>query len=63
MINFRYITVSQLARKSNLPKAYLKRLAKANKIPSLNINGRLRFNSEAVQQALDELAAKGGDNE
>jgi hypothetical protein len=38
----------------------LRNLANKGDIPKLDVNGRLRFNPEAVQKALDELAAKGG---
>jgi predicted transcriptional regulator len=57
-----YISVEVLSAKTKLPQKYLKELAKKNVIPALNVNGRLRFNPEAVQQALDKLAAKGGRN-
>jgi hypothetical protein len=56
----KYISLEALAATFRLPLNYLRELAKANKIPSLNINGRLRFNPEAVQSALDKLAAEGG---
>ena len=59
----RYISLEALAATFRLPQNYLRELAKTNKIPLLNINGRLRFNPAAVQKALDELAAKGGHNE
>ena len=65
MINakYTYVSLEGLTATFRLPLSYLRELAKTNKIPSLNINGRLRFNPEAVQQALDKLAAKGGHNE
>ena len=58
-----FVTLDTLVNIFNLPKGYLRKLADENLIPSLNVNGRLRFNSEAVQKALDELATKGEDNE
>jgi len=58
----KYISLEVLAATFRLPINYLRELAKANSIPSLNVNGRLRFNPAAVQQALDKLAAKGGHN-
>jgi len=53
-----FITLDALANSFNLPKGYLKKLAEEDLIPSLNVNGRLRFNIACVQQALEELAAK-----
>ena len=53
-----YIALSSLATKLNLPCHFLKRLAENGEIPSLNVNGRLRFNPEAVRQSLDNLAEK-----
>jgi hypothetical protein len=58
-----YLPLEALAARLNLPQRYLKGLALASDIPSLNVNGRLRFNPAAVQQALDKLAAKGGHDE
>ena len=57
-----FITLDALANSFNLPTSYLKELAENNLIPSLNVNGRLRFNIAGVQQALDALAAKGGND-
>ena len=54
-----FIPLGRLAIRFNLPKRYLKELAGKKLIPSLDINGRLRFNPAAVQQALDKLAAEG----
>ncbi len=39
---------------------YLRELAEKRTIPVLDVNGRLRFNLEAVQNALDEIAAQEG---
>ncbi len=55
-----YFSLEALASRLQLPKAYLRRLAKENRIPSLSVSGRLRFNPVAVQAALDRLAAEGG---
>lgn len=65
MINakYTYVSLEALASIFGLPFNYLKELTKANEIPSLNVNGRLRFNPAAVQQALDKLAVKGGYDE
>ena len=56
-----YITLDRLTGKLGLPGAYIKELAAGKKIPSLNVNGRLRFNPQQVQAALDRMA-EGGSN-
>lgn len=53
-----YISIEVLAAATLLPQKYLRRLADTGVIPSLNVNGRLRFNPAQVQAALDELAAR-----
>jgi excisionase family DNA binding protein len=58
-----YIPLSIISKELGLPTTYLKELAEQHKIRALKVYGRLRFNPEAVKQALDELAAKGGENE
>ena len=58
-----YISLEVLAAKFRLPLKYLRELAWDNSIPSLNVNGRLRFNLDAVQQALDRLAEQGASND
>jgi hypothetical protein len=58
-----FVSLNALANHFNLPDSYLKQLANRSLIPFLKVNGRLRFNFEAVQQALSELAAKGGGDE
>jgi len=58
-----FVSLNALANHFNLPDSYLKQLANRSLIPFLKVNGRLRFNLEAVSQALTDLAAKGGDNE
>jgi len=63
MITQKYISLEVLAATFKLPMSYLRELAETNNIPSLNVNGRLRFNPVAVQQALDKLAAKGETDE
>lgn len=55
-----YISLEILATKLNLPQSYLRNLVANHQIPALNVNGRLRFNFEAVKEALADLAAKGG---
>lgn len=58
-----FVTLDALANIFNLPRGYLKKLAEENLVPSLNVNGRLRFNITGVQQALDGLATEGGCHE
>lgn len=59
---YTYVSLEALAVELGLPKLYLKQLAVKGSIPFLNVNGRLRFNPVAVQQALDKLAARGDAN-
>ena len=54
-----YNTLNVTARLLGLPAPYLKGLAEQRKIPALKIKDRLRFNPEAVQNALDLIAARG----
>lgn len=59
-----YISLECLALQLALPKAYLKRLVDAGKLPYIDTgNGRLRFQEQAVRQALDKLAEKGDNND
>ena len=55
-----YKTLNVTASLLGLPTTYIKELAEKNKIPVLKVKGRMRFNPEAVQQALDKIAAHGG---
>jgi excisionase family DNA binding protein len=55
-----YNTLNVTARMLGLPAPYIRKLAEHNKIPVLKINDRLRFNPDAVKEALDRLAEKGG---
>ena len=55
-----YISLEVLAVTLALPQKYLRELAETKRIPVLNVNGRLRFNSESVQDALEKLATDGG---
>lgn len=57
---YKYVSLEALAAELCLPKEYLKNLASRGDIPNLDVNGKMRFNLQAVQQALDKLAAKGG---
>lgn len=56
MYDTEFISLSRLSSRLGLPEAYLKNLAASGSIPSLNINGRLRFNPAAVQQAINKIA-------
>ena len=55
MFDNEYISLSHLTRKLRLPKLYIQQQAKAGIIPHLNINGRLRFQEQAVRAALSEI--------
>ena len=59
----KFVSLNRLASETKLPKKYLLRLAEKKKIPALQINGRYRFNLATAQQALADLAAKGGGND
>jgi len=59
----KYVSLGFVSQETDLPQDYIKKLAIENKIPALFVNGRWRFNFEAVQQALADLAAKGGGDE
>jgi len=54
-----YISLEILAAKLRLPQSYLRNLVENSQIPALKVNGRLRFNFEAVEKALADIAAKG----
>lgn len=53
-----YLPLDALAARLNLPRTYVRRLAREGRIPSLNVNGRLRFDESAVREALRQLAAE-----
>ncbi len=52
-----------LSRELNLPVKWLKAKAVKGKIPCLRIGRRFRFNIEAVEAALLEMAEERGDND
>ena len=54
-----YISLEALSATLGLPKAYLKNLADSGEIPCLDVNGRRRFNRQAVRETLDSKASKG----
>jgi hypothetical protein len=49
-------TLNQLARRVNLPAAWLKQEAEAGNLPCLRVGQRLLFSPQAVNRALLELA-------
>jgi hypothetical protein len=51
-----YCSLEALAAILQLPQRFLRELTLAGDIPSLDVNGRLRFNPVEVQTALDLLA-------
>jgi hypothetical protein len=59
-IETKFISLDRLSGHLGLPANYLRELSDKCLIPRLNVRGRLRFNPVAVQNALDNLAAKGG---
>jgi hypothetical protein len=56
-------TLFGLSYQLKLPAKWLKQQAENGTIPALNVDGKLRFNLEAVQEAISSLAAKGGNDE
>ena len=54
-------TLNQLARRVNLPAAWLRHEAEAGNLPCLRVGRRFLFSPQAVNRALLERAdAKGG---
>lgn len=56
-MNEEYISLEALAATLGLPQTFLRRLADQREIPSLNVNGRLRFDEGEVREALNRIAA------
>lgn len=54
--NDSYRSLESLAVDIGLPGDYLKELTAKGKIPSLKVNGRLKYSPGQVLNALDELA-------
>lgn len=54
----RLLNVGQLALALRLPREWLESEAQGGHIPCLRVGDRLRFNLEAVEQALAARAAK-----
>lgn len=58
MLKNNYISLSSLVTRLGLPKKFLNRLAYVGDIPSLNVDGRLRFDEGAVRSALAKRAGR-----
>lgn len=52
-----FVSLEALAAELCLPKSYLRNLAAQKLIPCLNVNGRLRFDSVVVMDALTKLSS------
>jgi len=52
-----FVSLDRLATHFDLPKPYLRNLAEKGLIPSLDVNGRRRFNPLAVEKALERLSS------
>jgi hypothetical protein len=53
--NENFITLNRLASRFDLPRNYLRGLADRGLIPSLDVNGHRKFNTLAVEKALERL--------
>jgi len=53
-----YLSLEALSARLNLPQNYLRVLTDSSAIPSLDVNGRLRFSEPDVRDALSVLALK-----
>jgi len=56
----RYVGLDTLARMLGLQRAFLRELAGDGGIPCLKVRGQMRFEPDAVREALRELAARPG---
>lgn len=52
-----FVSLEGLAAQLHLPKSYLRNLASKKLIPSLDVNGRLRFDPVIVVEALTNIAS------
>jgi hypothetical protein len=52
----RLLNLSRLSQALRLPREWLKAEALAGRLPCLRVGRRLRFDAEAVEQALSERA-------
>jgi len=53
-----YVALEVIAARLRLPISYIRKRAEDGTIPSLNINGRLRFCPSRVKDALDSEATE-----
>ena len=51
------VSEAEVCKKLGLPRATLKRLVKQGDLPGLKLGGKWRFNLEAVQYRLSQMAA------
>ena len=51
-----FVTLAQLAKRLNLPKAWLHREAVARRIPSIKAGAARRFNITAVADAINSMS-------
>jgi hypothetical protein len=51
----KFVNLNVLSQNLGLPAKYLRQLALSRKIPVLNVNGKLRFDLDAVEHALEKL--------
>jgi hypothetical protein len=58
IINSNFVSLDVLALELCLPKRYLKELADTNAIPFLIVSRRKRFNPQAVQDVLNQIAVE-----
>jgi hypothetical protein len=58
----KYVNLSMLAQNLGLPANYLKQLALNHRIPYLNVSSKLRFDREAVENALEKLTIRSQQN-
>jgi len=54
-----FVDLDALSRRLRLPKAWLRREARAGRIPALMAGKQRRFNVEAVRLVLSDRAAEG----
>jgi len=59
MFENEYISLASVSARLNLPETYLRKLVDDKLIPHLNINGRMRFQEQAVRDALSDIEQGG----
>jgi hypothetical protein len=64
IIAIMYISLEKLVLELRLPKSFLQELIERREIPFLVVHGRLRFDLQAVREALADMATRpGGDHD